>query len=67
MAAGFSCSVAIMDGATSIYSKAAKVRHLHSHVQYHYQNIYEFRHYLHTISPWLLDLLLYACSKPGTI
>ena len=67
MAARFSCSVAIMDGATSIYPKAAKARHLYSHVQYHYQNIYEFRHYLHTISPWLLDLFLYARPKSGTI
>ena len=46
MATRFSCSVAIMDGVSSIYSKAAKVRHLHSDFQYHYQNIYEIRHYL---------------------
>ena len=67
MAVGFSCSVAFMDGTTSIYSKTAKTRHLYSHVQYHYQNIYEFCHHLHTVSSWFLNLLLYARSKSGTI
>ena len=63
MATWFCCSLALMDGVTSFYSKTAKTWNLYFDVQYDNQNFHEFRFGLHTLHTWLLHFVFHACSK----